>query len=58
MGKNQTDIRLAFKRVEPYIVGEVVNKNDVVFEIVNRQNRRGPYIREDKLQRSKETSVD
>ena len=35
-----------------YIVGEVVNKNDVVSEIVNRRNRRGPYIREDNLQRS------
>ena len=33
-------------------MGEVVYKNDVVFEIFSRRNRRGPYIREDNLQRS------
>ena len=34
-------------------MGEVVNKNDVVFEIVSQRNKRGLYIREDNLQRSK-----
>ena len=43
-GKNQTDILLAFEGVEPYIMGELVNKNDIVFEIVSRWNRRGPYM--------------
>ena len=33
-------------------MGEVVNKNDVVFEIVSQRNRRGPYIIEDNLKRS------
>ena len=31
-------------------MGEVVTKNNVVFEIVSRRNRRGPYIRKDILQ--------
>ena len=51
MRKNQSDIRLVFERVEPYIMGEVINKNVLVFEIF-RWNRRGSYIREDNLQRS------
>ena len=33
-------------------MGEVVNKNDVVFEIFSWRNRRGPYIKEDNFQRS------
>ena len=33
-------------------MGEVVNKNDVVFEIVGRRNKRGPFIRKYNLQRS------
>ena len=33
-------------------MGEVVNKNDVVIEIASQRNSRGPYIKEDNLQRS------
>ena len=31
-------------------MGEVVTKNHVIFEIVSRRNRRGPYIKKDNLQ--------
>ena len=47
MGENQTDIGLAFERVELDIVGEVINKDYVVFEVVNRLNRRCSSIRKD-----------
>ena len=31
-------------------MGEVIKKDNVVFEVVNRLNRRCPYIREDNMQ--------
>ena len=34
-GKNQTNIGLAFERVEPDKMGKVINKDNIVFEVVN-----------------------
>ena len=34
-GTNQTDIGLTFELVTPYIMGEVINKDNVIFEVVS-----------------------
>ena len=47
--KNQTDIGLTFERVEPDIMGEVISKDNVIFEVVNRLNKRCPFFRKDDL---------
>ena len=38
-----------FERVEPDIVGEVINKDNIIFEVVNRLNRSCRNIRKDNL---------
>ena len=50
MGKNQTGIGLAFEWVELDIMGEVINKDNVVFEVVKRLNMRCPCIKKDNVQ--------
>lgn len=38
------DIRFASNKVEPDVMSEVINKYHMLFESVNRVERRGPYI--------------
>ncbi|TQE13687.1 hypothetical protein C1H46_000694 [Malus baccata] len=38
LSKHSESFRLVFKRKEPAIFGEIINKNDIVAETVNRTN--------------------
>ena len=40
-------MRFSFERVKPHIFDEVIDKNYIVFEIINIVNWRSPDIRED-----------
>jgi len=49
--KNFMNIRFAFKWIKPDIFGKVINKYNIVFEAIRRQNWRRLNIRENNLQR-------
>ena len=38
------DLRFLFQRIEPGVSGEMIDKYEVVFEIVDRENWGGPNI--------------
>jgi hypothetical protein len=34
----------SFEGLKPYVFGEMINKNNIIFETICWHNKRGPYI--------------
>ena len=45
------DIRFVFEWVEPDVLCEVIDEENIVFKAISRVNERGPYIRKDYFKR-------
>lgn len=44
--ENVFDIRFVFECVKPDIFSEMINKYNIIFKAIMRENWRGPHIRE------------
>ena len=56
--KNIKHMRFSFEWVKPHIFGEVINKNYIIFEVINRVNWRSPNIGKDNFQGRSNSKVE